>query len=87
MTTSQDRIIIIKGAIKARAELNRGAPLGAPETQPTQDEIDAGFTVAKAAILAMVSQLVPPWAQNIVNITDDEIHAVSDPVVAAALNS
>jgi len=79
MTTSQDRIKFIKAA------LNDVAPL--PTVAPTQAQIDAGFNVAKAAIMAMVQQLVPPWAMGMVNITDDEIHAVSDPTVAAAINA
>jgi hypothetical protein len=37
----------------------------------------------------MIAKLVPSWAQSMVNITDDDIRAVSDPdadaVVAAYL--
>jgi len=83
MSASLDRIKFIKAAVSS-------VPMAvAPSAQiaPTPAEIDAGFLVAKAAINAMVQQLVPPWALGMVNITDDEIHAVSDAVVQAAINS
>ena len=79
MSASLDRIKFIKAAVSTVTKPSI--------VTPTPAEINAGFTVAKAAITAMVQQLVPPWAQGMVNITDDEIHAVSDPVVEAALNS
>lgn len=80
MTVANDRLLLIRAAIAA---------ITPPKNPivPTPAEIDAGFTVAKAAINAMVSQLVPPWALGYVNITDDEIHAVSDAVAQAVLNT
>ena len=80
MTASNDRLLMIRAAIAVAQRTQ--APIS-----PTQAQIDAGFAVAKAGINAMVAQLVPPWASGMVNITDDEIHAVSDAVVQAAVNS
>jgi hypothetical protein len=80
MTVSFDRIKTIREAVAL-------VPHAQAPVTPTQAQIDAGFAVAKAAINAMVAQLVPPWAMGMVNITDDEIHAVSDPTVTAALNT
>jgi hypothetical protein len=79
MSSSFERIKLIQGAIAA-------VPTSQTTVTPTQAQINAGFTVAKAAINAMVAQLVPPWASEMVNITDDEIHAVSDAVVQAVVN-
>ena len=81
MSASLDRIKFIKSAVSTVPK-----PEGVL-VNPTQAQINAGFNVAKAAVNAMVQQLVPPWAMGMVSITDDEIHAVSDPVVKAALNS
>lgn len=78
MTASQDRIVAIKLALGTTPEQT---------VVPTQAQLAAGFFVAKAAINAMVGQLVPPWAMGMVNITDDEIHAVSDPVCQAVVNT
>lgn len=50
----------------------------------TQAELDAGFVAAKAAINVLIKAKVPSWAQAMISITDDEVHAVSDPVVLAA---
>ena len=80
MGVSEDRIKLIRVAVAA-------VPAPQAPVTPTQAQIDAGFTVAKAAILAMVAQLVPPWAQSLVNVTDDEVHAISDPTVTAAINA
>jgi|FreactTroBogLake_1042271.scaffolds.fasta_scaffold80144_2 hypothetical protein len=80
MATSDDRLLLIRAAVTKAQRAQ--APIA-----PTQAQIDAGFAVAKAAINAMVSQLVPPWAAGMVNITDDEIHAVSDAVAQAVVNS
>ena len=54
---------------------------------PTPAQINAGFVIAKTYINTLVNQLVPPWAQGFVTITDAEIHEVSDAVVKAALNA
>ena len=81
MTVSADRLLLIRAAV-AGAQRAQAA-----KTVPTPAEIAAGFAVAKAAINAMVSQLVPPWALDYVNITDEEIHAVSDAVAQAVVNS
>lgn len=80
MTVSLDRIKFIREAIAL-------VPHAQAPATPTQAQIDAGFAVAKAAINAMITQLVPPWAMGMVNITDDEIHAVSDPVVTVVVNT
>jgi len=50
----------------------------------TQAELAAGFAAAKTAIEALINLKLPSWAQGMVNITDDEIHNVSGPVVLAA---
>jgi hypothetical protein len=50
----------------------------------TQAELTAGFAAAKTAIAALIKTKVPPWAQGMISISDDEVHGVSDPVVLAA---
>lgn len=50
----------------------------------TQAELVAGFVAAKTAIEALIKAKVPSWAQGMITVTDDEVHAVSDPVVLAA---
>jgi hypothetical protein len=47
-------------------------------------ELAAGFAAAKTAIVALIGAKVPSWAQGMIDITDNEIHDVSDPVVFAA---
>ena len=80
MTVSLDRIKLIDAAVA-------GVPTTAPRVAPTQAQLDAAFVVSKAAILAMVQQLVPAWAMGYVEITDAEIHAISDPTAKAVVNS
>ena len=48
-------------------------------------QIAAGFTAAKAQIDKLVQRMVPPWAFSMVQITDNEIHDVSDSVVEAVV--
>jgi hypothetical protein len=79
MTASIDRIKLIRAAVE-------GLQAPAAKITPSQAQITAGFVVAKVAINAMVAQLVPPWAMGYVNITDDEIHAISDAVTKAVVN-
>jgi hypothetical protein len=81
MTVSANRILLMKAAI---AQVQKAAQ--APEVA-TPAQIAAGFAVAKAGINAMVQQLVPPWAMGMVEITDEEIHTVSDAVANAVVNS
>jgi hypothetical protein len=77
MTVSSDRISVILTALGP-------TPVA---IKPTQTQINAGFVVAKAAVMAMVQQLVPPWAMGMVSITDAEIHAISDAVVRTTVNT
>lgn len=56
-------------------------------TTPTQAQLDAGFSAAQERINDMVKQLVPAWALGMVQITDDEVRAVSDAVVNAAFSA
>lgn len=46
--------------------------------------LDAGFISGKKEIGVLIAKLVPSWAMGMVNITDVEIHAVTDIVVQAA---
>lgn len=79
MTPSQNRLLLIRAALNS---VKAPTPVA-----PSAAQISAGFNVAKAAINTMVSQLVPPWALGMVSITDEEIHAVSDAVAAAVINT
>ena len=79
MSASLDRIKLIKATI--------GTIQPGTAVTPTPAQIAAGFDVAKAAINVMISQLVPSWALGMVNITDDEIHVVSDAVAKAVVNT
>jgi predicted aconitase len=80
MTVSQDRIAAIGAALKTLTPT--------PTTvTPTQAQLDAAFAATSAAVMALVQQLVPAWAMGDVNITVDEIHAISDPTAAAVVNA
>jgi hypothetical protein len=80
MTVSEERLSAISAALKTIAP---------PSTTvtPSPAQITAGFITAKATIMALVKQLVPSWELPYVNISDSEIHAVSDAVTRTVVNT
>jgi hypothetical protein len=80
MTVSQDRIRLIRTAVEL-------VPHAQAPVTPTQAQIDAAFATTKAAVMTLVQQLVPSWLMDQVNITDDELHAISDPTASAVVNA
>ena len=80
MTVSQDRLDAIGKALKA-------LPATPTTVTPTQAQLDAAFASVQASVNALIVQLVPAWAMGYVNITDEEIHAISDPAAAAVVNA
>ncbi len=84
------RLKLLKDAIDAVPRVPYGeghAHDGVAPVKPTPAQIDVAFRVAKAAVNVLVAQLVPPWAMNMVHITDQEIHLISDRVTKAVVNT
>lgn len=48
---------------------------------------DAAFKSVKSHTLALIKQLVPGWAQGMVQITDDEIRQVSNAAANDVVNA
>ena len=80
MTVSQDRISAIGVALKL-------LPPTPTAVTPTQAQLDAAFAATQASVMALVQQLVPAWLMGDVNITAEELHAISDPTAAAVVNA
>jgi hypothetical protein len=50
-----------------------------------QSVYNVAFQNTKDHVMVMVQQLVPSWAQSMVNITDDEIKQISRPAAEAVI--